>query len=175
MGSNGTGEAGAFLCAPWGADGGGTGASAVRARVPPPRGAGSSRLAAQLAAGAVWRRRCTSRHTDQSAAGCADWQYLFDQSGASHCAPAEARRRRVGTPVRGGWHAGLTGYQARRATQPTAAVPARRYRPSPARQRTERRQPSPYRSAAGHRQRARPIRRPLQRSSAARVAGRRRV
>jgi hypothetical protein len=147
IGTNGTGEAGAHRLAPWGADGGGTGASAVRARVPPPRGAGSSRLAAQPAAGAVRRRRFTSCRTDRSAAGWADWQYRYDHSGASHCAPAEVRRRRVGTPVRGGWHAGPTGYQARRDTQPTAAVTARRYRPSLARQRTERRQPAAWRPA----------------------------
>jgi len=116
------------LLAPWGADGGGTGASAVRARVSPPRGAGSSRQAAQPAAGAVRRRRFTSRCTDRSAAGWAAWQYRDDQVGASHCAPAEGRRRQAGTPARGGWHAGPTGYQARRDTQPTAAVTARRHR-----------------------------------------------
>jgi len=55
MGTHGTGEAGACLCAPWGADGGGTGASAVRARVSPPRGAGSSGLAAQRPTGARQR------------------------------------------------------------------------------------------------------------------------
>jgi len=55
--------------------------------LPSPRGAGSSGLAAQLAAGAAQRRRLTSRCADRSAAGCADWPYRYDQSGASHCPP----------------------------------------------------------------------------------------
>ncbi len=38
------------------------------------------------------------RCRDRSAGGCADWPYRFDQSGASHCAPAEGA-----TLV--GWHA----------------------------------------------------------------------
>jgi hypothetical protein len=50
-----------------------------------------------------------------------------------------ALRRGAGTPARGGWHAGPTGYQTRRDTQPTAAVTARRHRHPPARQRTARR------------------------------------
>ena len=62
-------------------------------------------LAAQPAAGAVRWRRFTSRRTDQSAAGCADWQYRYDQSGASHCPPPPTRPARQRTARRGGYQA----------------------------------------------------------------------
>lgn len=113
-------------------------------------------------AGATLHQRCR----DRSAGGCADWPYLCDRASVSHFPPAAEPRRRVGTPARGGWHAGPTGYQARRDTQPTAAVPARRYRPSRARQRTTPRPQQPPCSAEGRRRGRRGLLRQFHRGTA---------
>jgi len=63
--------AGAFRVCPLGGGGRGKGAASIGVLLPRPGGQ-ERRLAAQRSAGAVQRRRLTSRCTDRSAGGCAD-------------------------------------------------------------------------------------------------------